>query len=102
MTVDAGKCPADAMDMMGSSGEMPGDGMLHDHPCCQDAETVARTGQLCNPGQECGTGISLPAIYKPAPLPPEMNDNPPVYSPSLLSGEPDELLRPPRSLPVSF
>ncbi|NQD37635.1 hypothetical protein HPT27_11420 [Permianibacter sp. IMCC34836] len=33
--------------------------------CCNDAEAVAKTGQLCKAGQECPTG-SLGILIQPA------------------------------------
>lgn len=97
METDMGDCPLDGMSMdeVDPAMILQMQAMDHDHPCCNDAETVSRTGQLCKPGQECGTGFSLPSVDAGAGPAPVVNDVFVPTTPPLLSGPPDELLRPP-------
>jgi len=97
METDMGDCPLDglSMEMADAAMMMQMQDMGHDHPCCNDAETVSRTGQLCKPGQECGTGLSLPSMAAGAGLFPVANDVFVAATPPLQSAPPDELLRPP-------
>lgn len=44
-------CPMQqAMENMAQADELP--------PCCNDAETFAKTGKMCKTGQQCQTGSS--------------------------------------------
>ena len=45
-------CPMQepATEAMAEAGELP--------PCCNDAETFAKTGKMCKTGQQCQTGSS--------------------------------------------
>ena len=36
--------------------------------CCNDPDTVSKTGKLCKAGQECKTGGLAPALLHSAPL----------------------------------
>ena len=67
------------------------------HPCCQDAETVSRTGELCKPGQECGAGFSLPSIVATTGLGDLSNSGPLPGTSAVPIAPPDDLLRPPRT-----
>ena len=99
METDMGDCPLDglSMDMADAAMVLQMQAMGHDHPCCNDADTISRTGQLCKPGQECGTGFSLPAMHAGAGDYAMVNDVFLAITAPLLSGPPDELLRPPAS-----
>jgi hypothetical protein len=61
----AAPCPMEAamMAQMLASGEIA----AADLPdCCNDVDTLARTGEACKPGQDCGVGsIALPAGMLP-------------------------------------
>lgn len=46
--------------------------MAADDDCCNDADTVAKTGKLCKTGQECSAGgIGLIASFRTASFTPE-------------------------------
>lgn len=94
-----GDCPLDGMPMDAADPAMMLQMQVMDdgHPCCNDAETVSRTGQLCKPGLECGTGFSLLLMDAGTGLPPVASDAFASTTPPILSGLPDELLRPPAS-----
>jgi len=68
--------------------------------CCEDAETLARTGQLCKPGQDCqASQLSIP-LQQPvtgphAVAPPAQQAPPPIWSPLALNA----IWRPPLHLP---
>jgi hypothetical protein len=34
---------------------------MADHDCCNDAETVAKTGKMCKTGQDCQVSVLYPA-----------------------------------------
>lgn len=95
METDMGDCPLDGKMSMNPAMTMQMQAMDHDHPCCNDAETVSRTGQLCKPGQECGTGLTLPSMVAGGGVPSAVGDVFPAPISRVPSRSPDELLRPP-------
>lgn len=102
LETDMGDCPLGDMPMEVAMAMMTVDNMLEmddpQHPCCQDAETISRTGQLCKPGQECGTGISLPSMEGSGLVLFSPPGEPAFAAPAIPSVIPDELLRPPSRL----
>jgi hypothetical protein len=69
---------------------MPDLGFKHD--CCNDAETVAKTGKLCKAAQECSSGVSI-LLFEATPLSPV-----PVFSTHWLAGVPFALTLEPASI----
>lgn len=106
LETDMGDCPLGDMPMeagMTMMMAMPAidsspDRESPQHPCCQDPETVSRTGQLCNPGQECGAGISLPSMEGSVLIVSSSPGESAFAVPAIPSAVPDELLRPPSRL----
>lgn len=80
-----------------SAPAQPDSGRTHD--CCNDAATVAKTGQLCKTGYECSPSLSylvssilltsaIPVAHAQRPaLPPQLHVGPPgaVWRPPALS-----------------
>lgn len=48
MVVTKTPCPAEAVDMASMDTD-------HEHSCCNDADTVAKTGKPCKAEQDCQT-----------------------------------------------
>lgn len=56
-------CPMQqpAPEAMAEDAELP--------PCCNDAETFAKTGNMCKTGQQCQAGSQYPSSVLAMPLP---------------------------------
>ncbi len=69
------------------------------HPCCQDAETAAKTGKPCKPTQECGVGTLFQVVASKSSFPvPSHHPVPSVDTTRFPSLTPAGIWRPPASL----
>lgn len=79
--------------MMDQSGTVSSD------DCCNDAETFAKTGQVCKSGQECNVGVQgLTSFPVTASMTPASAASFPALAVFFRSFEPAALWRPPAQL----
>jgi len=79
--------------MVDQAGTVPGD------DCCNDAETFAKTGQVCKSGQECSVGVQgLTSLPVTASMPPASAVSFPALAVFFHSFDPAALWRPPAQL----